>query len=331
MSKGVFRTAAIVALAFATSRACAADLDAAAELFNDGKAEEALAIARSAIEGGTRDARAYEVLVRSLMRLNRVREAVPDLEAWATTAPEDPAPLWLLLETYDALVNWPELDRLRSRADGLPATQRIPFVRTLGVTQLRGRHWAEARETLAALPSSESSTPLDDLFDALRGAARSEYYDSVPALSRYLDVQTDAVKRDQAVLWCAMLLPDRPIGGATRTGDDPDEIAAEPILPVPEVELPVRIREYTPEYPEEARRKKISGRVILQSVILPSGYVVWPIILVSRNPLFNEAAKEAVSRWKYRPATIHGKPVAIYFTIIVNFSTGGRKHASDEP
>ena len=33
----------------------------------------------------------------------------------------------------------------------------------------------------------------------------------------------------------------------------------------------------------------------------------------------SEAAVEAVKQWKYKPATLNGKPVAVYFNLTVNF------------
>lgn len=32
-----------------------------------------------------------------------------------------------------------------------------------------------------------------------------------------------------------------------------------------------------------------------------------------------EAAVDAVQQWKYQPATLNGKPVAVYFNLTVNF------------
>jgi outer membrane biosynthesis protein TonB len=35
---------------------------------------------------------------------------------------------------------------------------------------------------------------------------------------------------------------------------------------------------------------------------------------------FEEAAIHAVAKWRYHPATHNGKPVSVYFTILVEFS-----------
>jgi outer membrane biosynthesis protein TonB len=35
--------------------------------------------------------------------------------------------------------------------------------------------------------------------------------------------------------------------------------------------------------------------------------------------LFDEAAVEAVGKWRYRPALMNGKPVRVYFSVVVSF------------
>ena len=77
-----------------------------------------------------------------------------------------------------------------------------------------------------------------------------------------------------------------------------------------------------PEYPEEARKARIQGRVILQVVIRKDGTV--GDFKVLKEPAadlgFAEAAIAAVEQWRYRPATKDGKPVPVYFVVVVNFA-----------
>ena len=42
-------------------------------------------------------------------------------------------------------------------------------------------------------------------------------------------------------------------------------------------------------------------------------------VFSSTNPLFNDAAVEAVRRWRYRPALMNGRPVRVYFSVVVDF------------
>jgi len=76
-----------------------------------------------------------------------------------------------------------------------------------------------------------------------------------------------------------------------------------------------------PTYPESARKAKVSGQVILQVVVRKDGTV--GDIQVLRSPGskfgFDEAAIAAVKQWRYKPGLQNGKPVDVYFTIVVDF------------
>ncbi|MEW5805847.1 MAG: energy transducer TonB [Acidobacteriota bacterium] len=77
-----------------------------------------------------------------------------------------------------------------------------------------------------------------------------------------------------------------------------------------------------PVYPELARKAKIEGSVILQAVIKKDGTVGDIVILRSPGAKlgFEEAAAEAVKKWRYKPALQNGRPVDVYFTVEVNFT-----------
>ena len=106
------------------------------------------------------------------------------------------------------------------------------------------------------------------------------------------------------------------VPGATGTGA--------PLLPgignvtTPELILESRV---TPEYPEVARVTRNQGTVILQAVIAPDGTVGEIQILRCDRPHlgFEDAAAQAVKLWRYKPATQNGSPVAVYFTVVVDF------------
>ena len=76
-----------------------------------------------------------------------------------------------------------------------------------------------------------------------------------------------------------------------------------------------------PAYPEEARQQQLSGNVILEIVVRRDG--VPDGIRVLRMPAGGEwlagSAVEAVSQWRYEPATLDGVPVDTYFTVVIGF------------
>ena len=74
-----------------------------------------------------------------------------------------------------------------------------------------------------------------------------------------------------------------------------------------------------PEYSPEARQAKYQGTVVLWAIIGPDGR---PHNLHVKHPLgmgLDEKALEAVSTWRFRPATKDGNPVAVEVEVEVNF------------
>ena len=65
-----------------------------------------------------------------------------------------------------------------------------------------------------------------------------------------------------------------------------------------------------PEYPNRARERGIEGWVQVQFTITPGGTVA-DAKVVDADPkgLFERAALEAISRWKYNPKVVDGRPM----------------------
>ena len=103
-------------------------------------------------------------------------------------------------------------------------------------------------------------------------------------------------------------------GGGNGTGAN-----AGPIELTPEMVRPVLLHKVQPEYPNVARRIRLEGRVTVQAVIGLDGSVESVEILRSSSPLFDDAALGAVKQWTYRPATMGGQPVRVYFVVEVGF------------
>ena len=81
----------------------------------------------------------------------------------------------------------------------------------------------------------------------------------------------------------------------------------------------------SPIYPVPARNEWAEGNVILQAIIDVEGNVTDIEVLRCNNPGmgFEEATVEAVRQWRYEPAVQEGQPVAVYFTIFVEFKLDG--------
>jgi TonB family protein len=75
-----------------------------------------------------------------------------------------------------------------------------------------------------------------------------------------------------------------------------------------------------PVYPEDAKKAKLSGTVVLRAIIGKNGKMQSLQVLSSTNPTFNNSALEAVQHWTYRPYLLNGNPTAVDTTITVNYA-----------
>lgn len=101
--------------------------------------------------------------------------------------------------------------------------------------------------------------------------------------------------------------------------DAPPPINTGPIFVTGDVQKPVKISDVQPQYSEIARKARIQGVVILQTIISKEGVIEDVKVLKGLPMGLEEAAVAAVKQWKYKPATLNGKPVAVYFNLTVNF------------
>ncbi|MCY1019956.1 TonB family protein [Pyxidicoccus sp. MSG2] len=115
-------------------------------------------------------------------------------------------------------------------------------------------------------------------------------------------------------------LPVRPaVGGAL---EKPAGAAARPSGPInlpedarPPVESAANV---PPEFPQSARAAGREGQVILKVVVTETGQVRDVSVLRGEEP-FVSAAVRAVGTWRYQPALLEGRPIAVYRVVKVPF------------
>ena len=75
-----------------------------------------------------------------------------------------------------------------------------------------------------------------------------------------------------------------------------------------------------PIYPEEGKKKQLEDQVIVRYVIGKNGRVIdVQIIDHAHDPMFDQAAVEAIRQWRFRPMIKDGKPVEVVHELAVNF------------
>jgi protein TonB len=75
-----------------------------------------------------------------------------------------------------------------------------------------------------------------------------------------------------------------------------------------------------PEYPEDARRRRQMGTVIVRVVVLSDGLVSEAVIVQSSGfDSLDDAAIVAVRSWRFVPAVVDGRPVQCEATVPVEF------------
>lgn len=113
-----------------------------------------------------------------------------------------------------------------------------------------------------------------------------------------------------------VILPDGPPPPAP-----PAPAADEPVHVLGAVVPPEAVFAPRPDYPERARRVRRGGTVILLATIDEEGRVT-DLSVLRGGPLgLTEAALAAVRRWRFRPATLENRPVAVYYHLTVRFET----------
>ena len=85
------------------------------------------------------------------------------------------------------------------------------------------------------------------------------------------------------------------------------------------VTIPRAIKQTPPEYSDEARRKKLEGTVLLSLVVTANGDTADIKVTRALGSGLDQKAIEAVSQWKFEPATKDGKPVAVKVAVEVSF------------
>jgi len=89
-----------------------------------------------------------------------------------------------------------------------------------------------------------------------------------------------------------------------------------------DVKAPVVISRVEPMYPEEARKARITGIVIVEAIIDRNGVVKNASVLKTLPFGLDQAALDSVKQWRFKPGTLNGQPVDVIFNLTINFKLG---------
>jgi protein TonB len=94
-------------------------------------------------------------------------------------------------------------------------------------------------------------------------------------------------------------------------------------LPTPTEEylvsdMPVLLSEVRPNYPQEAKEKQLEGVVSLDVLIDEKGSVR-QVSVIEGLEIFRAGAVEAMKKFKFKPAKVDGKPVAVRIRYSIKF------------
>jgi len=119
----------------------------------------------------------------------------------------------------------------------------------------------------------------------------------------------------------AGVIPGGTVGGVVGGIPQPPP-PAPPQAPVRvggDIKEPKRIVDAKPVYPQIAQQAKIQGIVIIEAIIGKDGSVKEARVL-RPVPMLDQAALEAVRKWKYSPTLLNGQPVEVVMTVTVTFT-----------
>ena len=119
-----------------------------------------------------------------------------------------------------------------------------------------------------------------------------------------------------------------PLGTASAVGDEKKTDATKgeevrhPVKYDPDagITAPKVIHKVNPTYPEEARQQGIQGIVVSEAIIDSEGTVVDVKVLESPDEILNQPTVDALTQWKFEPATKDGKPIDVIYVLSVKYA-----------
>jgi TonB family protein len=249
---------------------------------------------------------------------------------------------WVRVQTADGLAGWAERANLERTVEQTRRLKRFETIRALpplqGVATARAQLYAGPGIFYPLMGEIAEGTQVvvytrdHDFYAVEHGNAVA--YASVDAIdvsasgAAQLDVQTASIPPTDTA---TATMP--PVATNTAPVEPLPLPEPEPVPPSEPVERstgvysavppggtqPEELDRVMPRYPAAARRQGIGGKVVVRGIVRRDGTIDNVEIIQDLEAGLGEEARRAVSRWRFRPATLRGEPIDVYYTVTVNF------------
>jgi hypothetical protein len=82
---------------------------------------------------------------------------------------------------------------------------------------------------------------------------------------------------------------------------------------------PMPIKLPQPKYPKSRKKELASANITVEGIIAQNGEFIDGRVVEDADPEFSQSALDAVGHYRFRPATLDGKPVAVLARVVVSF------------
>jgi TonB family protein len=107
----------------------------------------------------------------------------------------------------------------------------------------------------------------------------------------------------------------------------PDGAPVPPLRVDKQIQRPEIVGQVVPEYTPEAREKRVTGVVVVETLIDREGCVRNARVLKGLPYGLDESSLAAVKSWTFNPATLNGEPVKVYYVLTVNYQVEEKEKA----
>jgi len=262
--------------------------------------------ARAAAVETEPDVTARRSWARTVVKAERVTDAVPAFQAWSEAEPNDPHAVGGLAAWLEETSRPEDADSVLEAAAAKSKTlgQRVRF--EFACQSAGSRHVDRLRPVLDALMESEAMPEGKAMIDVLKVSVEQGGMEGMLAFLDLIEHRTLS-DGDAHHLWTCF------------DEDSAFSMRYRRLRPGPGVTFPRRKTWFNPEFPDAERFRYRQGKVLLVGRINVDGTVFPLWVARASTPNFGEAAVDCVRRYRYEPGKIEGQPVPYPFTIRVDF------------